>query len=194
MTSCKPATTSSLVSSETRPIKEILTDIETMTDLSSTSPLLPRNECLAVIEVVDRAGMQRCSPPDAVKAARMLLGVYRRGEIQDPEMFVTAVAATFAQFPPRVVDKVIDPVSGLPSTSKFLPSVAEVRQALEAAKNRLMAHRWLALGMMREQERRDLEARQKAEEDAITDEEREERRRRVEEILARVQAANVVEG
>ena len=36
-----------------------------------------------------------------------------------------------AQYPEAAVAKVCDPVRGLPSTSKFLPSIAEIREACE---------------------------------------------------------------
>jgi hypothetical protein len=36
-----------------------------------------------------------------------------------------------AQYPEHVAGKVCDPIRGLPSTSKFLPAIAEIRQACE---------------------------------------------------------------
>jgi hypothetical protein len=42
-----------------------------------------------------------------------------------------AVAATLAEYPKEVVQHVTDPRSGLPAKLKFLPSVAEVREACE---------------------------------------------------------------
>jgi hypothetical protein len=42
-----------------------------------------------------------------------------------------AIAATLADYPREVAEHVTDPRSGLPAKCKFLPSVAEVREACE---------------------------------------------------------------
>jgi hypothetical protein len=42
-----------------------------------------------------------------------------------------AVAATLADYPPDVIEYVTDPRTGLPAKCKWLPSVAEVREACE---------------------------------------------------------------
>ena len=61
----------------------------------------------------------------------MLFGCYPAGSANDPEMFITAAAAMLASYPELVVDRVCDPIRGLPSTNKFLPAIAEIRQACE---------------------------------------------------------------
>jgi hypothetical protein len=67
----------------------------------------------------------------ATKATRRLLGCYRRGDAEDPEVYVAAITATLACFPPHVIEQVTCPLKGLPSRLKFLPSVAEVRGACQ---------------------------------------------------------------
>lgn len=42
-----------------------------------------------------------------------------------------AIAATLADYPHEVVEHITDPRTGLPAKLKFLPSVAEVREACE---------------------------------------------------------------
>lgn len=76
----------------------------------------------------------------------MMLSCYRSSEASDPETFVTAVAAVLARYPQSVASCVANPSVGLPSRSKWLPSVAEVREDCE----RLMAPHYA-------QERRDRE-------------------------------------
>lgn len=61
-----------------------------------------------------------------------MLGCFRRDDALDPETFSAAVAATLAEFPESVVRHVTNPVRGLPGKLKWLPSVAEVREACEA--------------------------------------------------------------
>ena len=61
----------------------------------------------------------------------MLFGCYRTGLANDPETYTMAVAATLADYPPEVIQHVTDPRTGLPAKCKWLPSVAEVREACE---------------------------------------------------------------
>jgi hypothetical protein len=68
-------------------------------------------------------------PAYCLKRAKTLFSCYRRDEAHDPEVYCAAVAATLADFTPPVVGYVTDPRTGLPSESKFLPNIAEVRAA-----------------------------------------------------------------
>lgn len=61
----------------------------------------------------------------------MLFGCYRKAEANDPEVLTAAIAAILSEYPADVVEFVTDPRTGLPSTSKWLPSVFEVREACE---------------------------------------------------------------
>jgi hypothetical protein len=63
--------------------------------------------------------------------ATRLFGYYRASEANDPETFIMGVTAMLARYPEPIAHKVCDPVRGLPSTSKFLPSIAEIREACE---------------------------------------------------------------
>jgi hypothetical protein len=46
-------------------------------------------------------------------------------------MFITAATALLACYPEVVADRVCDPVRGLPIKNKFLPAIAEIREACE---------------------------------------------------------------
>jgi hypothetical protein len=61
----------------------------------------------------------------------MLFGCYPAGSANDPEMFITAAAAMLASYPELVVERVCDPIRGLPSKNKFLPAIAEIREFCE---------------------------------------------------------------
>jgi hypothetical protein len=61
----------------------------------------------------------------------MLFGCYPAGSANDPEMFITAAAAMLASYPELVVERVCDPLRGLPAKNKFLPAIAEIREACE---------------------------------------------------------------
>jgi hypothetical protein len=63
--------------------------------------------------------------------ATRLFGFYRASDANDPETFIAGAAAMLANYPEPIVMKVCDPVRGLPSTSPFLPAIAEIRLACE---------------------------------------------------------------
>jgi hypothetical protein len=62
-----------------------------------------------------------------------MLDTYRKkGEAANPEVFVAAIAATLCLYPPEVVQRVTDPRTGIASRLKWIPEVAEIREACEA--------------------------------------------------------------
>lgn len=61
--------------------------------------------------------------------ARILLGCYRMNEVADPDVYSRAVVAILAKFPVAVQLAVIDPTTGLPSKSKWLPTTSEILTA-----------------------------------------------------------------
>lgn len=67
----------------------------------------------------------------AAKATKVLLGCYRSGEANDPEVYTTAVMAVLAQYPEDIIRAVCDPRTGLPGRLKWLPTVSEVREACD---------------------------------------------------------------
>lgn len=72
-----------------------------------------------------------------MQAAKTLFGCYRRDDAADPETFSAATAAVFSRYAPEVVRLVTDPRTGLPGTSKFLPTISEVREACELEAGRI---------------------------------------------------------
>ncbi len=78
----------------------------------------------------------------AAERARLLFGCYRRGDANDPETYVAAVAAVLADYPETTMRYVTDPRSGLPSQKKRdpktgqewggLPDVADIKSACES--------------------------------------------------------------
>lgn len=67
----------------------------------------------------------------AKEGARRLLGCYRAGDANDPEVYIAAVVAVLAQYPADVIRAVTEPTTGLPSRLNWLPTVREVTQACE---------------------------------------------------------------
>jgi hypothetical protein len=67
----------------------------------------------------------------AAEKARQLFGCYRKGDANDPEVYVGAITLLLSTYPEDIINSVTHPVHGLPSRLKWMPSVAEVREACE---------------------------------------------------------------
>jgi hypothetical protein len=72
-----------------------------------------------------------------------MLGCYRSSDLIDPETFSAVMTATLAEYPESVVAKVTDPLRGVPSKVRFLPSIAEVREFCDKEYSLLKKPDWL---------------------------------------------------
>lgn len=68
---------------------------------------------------------------NATAAAIRLLGFFRKSEADDPEIFITGVAATLSRYSDDVINWVTG-FDGIASQQTFLPSIAEIRKACDA--------------------------------------------------------------
>lgn len=66
-----------------------------------------------------------------------MIGCYRRDEAHDADIFATAMVAVFCEYSEAIVVRVTDPRTGVPGTSKWLPAMAEIRGACEAAARKI---------------------------------------------------------
>lgn len=73
-----------------------------------------------------------CSMTVAAERAQLLLGCYRPGDANDPEIYAAGIVDILRSYPEDVVRRVTAPRTGLPGRLKWLPTIAEVRQACEA--------------------------------------------------------------
>ena len=73
----------------------------------------------------------------------MLFGSYRRGDANDPDRYVAAVAAVLAGYETSLIREVTDPVTGIAATEKymsFMPNAGELKvycDAVAARRDRL---------------------------------------------------------
>lgn len=65
----------------------------------------------------------------------MMIGCYRKGDAIDPEIYASAAVAVLTRYPVDVVMAVTEPATGLPSTLKWLPSIAEITEACNERTN-----------------------------------------------------------
>jgi hypothetical protein len=68
---------------------------------------------------------------EAKRGAARLLGCYRAGDANDPEIYVAAVISVLVRYPVEIIREVTEPATGLPGKSNWLPTVAEVRNECE---------------------------------------------------------------
>lgn len=146
----------------------------------------------AVLEAV-AAKAAVCDPVTASDFASRLMGFYPAREVNDPNTFAAGMAANFSAFPRDIVKRVCDPVKGLPSRLKFLPTIADVREALEAERvkrDRIIGNAtWVVREAKRRAEEAAHDARIEAERASMTPEQR---KARADAIRARL-TTNVIE-
>jgi hypothetical protein len=85
--------------------------------------------------------------------AKILLGCYRTGDANDPAIYAGAIIAVLSDYPLDVIEAAVDPRTGLPAQSKWLPTVAEVKDFCEA---RMIPRRMQAQGLRQLEEREQL--------------------------------------
>ena len=73
------------------------------------------------------------SKETAIEGAKILLGCYRTGEANDPEVYAKSVVSVLAEYPVDVIHAVCDPRYGIASKLKWLPTIAELKEACEIA-------------------------------------------------------------
>ncbi len=66
------------------------------------------------------------------EAVAQLIGSYPAREVTDAKTLTKGIKSLFGAYPFYAVQRVINPVTGLPSRLKFFPTLAEIREALDA--------------------------------------------------------------
>lgn len=83
-----------------------------------------------------------------------MLGCYRRGEVADEKVFTSAIIAVLCRYPENVVKVVTNPTRGLPATLKWLPSIAEVRDACDREMEPILRERQRQASRLEQQRER----------------------------------------
>lgn len=112
-------------------------------------------------QLTDTSSDSSARHAEIAKFAKLLLGCYRTGEANDPEVYTAAVIAILSTFPIDIVRQVVDPRTGIPSRVKWLPSPSEVMEACrkieEERKAVSYAQQWEARSREQLREREELE-------------------------------------
>lgn len=86
----------------------------------------------------------------AAERARLLLGSYRKGDANDPETYVTSIAAVLSSYPEDVIRTATDPRTGVQRKfPKWMPNSGEVAEFCDGL---------YQVQLSAERRRRDLEA------------------------------------
>lgn len=109
-------------------------------------------------QLVERPSVSEEKLAWATRQAKLLFGSFRKADADDPETFTAGCLRLFTAYSPDVVRYVIDPVTGVPGQSEWLPSLRKVKEALDARAGQVVNHRAAA-----ERERDQLEARRRDE-------------------------------
>jgi hypothetical protein len=67
----------------------------------------------------------------------LIFSCYRKDEAHDAQTYAQAVMLVLSDYPKSVVDHVIDPRTGILGTLKWLPTMAEIKEACETAYQRV---------------------------------------------------------
>lgn len=60
-----------------------------------------------------------------------MIGLYPNGKPSDPETYIAAIVAVLHEYPHEIVSRVCSPVHGVARKVRFLPTIAEITDALE---------------------------------------------------------------
>jgi hypothetical protein len=70
----------------------------------------------------------------AAERAKLLFGSYRKGDANDPETYVAAIASILAEYSIEVIQRVTDPRTGYARTHKFMPNPCDISECCDEAK------------------------------------------------------------
>ena len=66
-----------------------------------------------------------------MERAALLFGCYRRGDANDPDTYVAAVAAVLSLYEPDIIREATDPRTGIQTAEKFaafMPNAGELKE------------------------------------------------------------------
>lgn len=72
-----------------------------------------------------------------------MFGCYRKGDANDPETYTAAITAILAEYSPEVVQFVTDPRTGIARRIGFLPTVKEVSDECDRARDMIANREYL---------------------------------------------------
>lgn len=72
---------------------------------------------------------RKATMTQTAESARLILSSYpQASNMANPDCYVAQVVALLSTYPPEVVERLAAPVNGIVSKTKWLPSVAEIKE------------------------------------------------------------------
>lgn len=125
-----------------------------------TQALLPQDRLQAIIATTDDLINAKASEEKATELAKILIGCYPRANVENPDVYIRGIRTVMEKFPAAIVSRAVDTIT---MNNKFLPTRAEVHDALAAEMGEIIKTKTRADMMRREGERRAKEAEEQAE-------------------------------
>jgi hypothetical protein len=82
-------------------------------------------------QLIEQPSVSREHMTWATSQAKLFFGSFRKADADNPEAFSAGCLRLFTAYDSEVVRYVVDPVTGLPGRSVWLPSLSEVKSALD---------------------------------------------------------------
>ena len=121
--------------------------------------LVPRAD-LVVIEEELRRGLAPATTTQTITAVAVLLGAYRKADLEDPDIFAASLVDDLSEYPPDIL---VEMVRKVRRTLKWSPTISECREVCERLIGVRRAQAHAVESMLREHERREEKARQEEE-------------------------------
>lgn len=97
----------------------------------STAPLNSLEGQQAEAMRLQREADARCSPEELMNAVEMLMASFPHLKPADPKGYVETMVAHLSKYPSIIVQRIIDPRSGVVTRTKFPPVIAEIAEFAE---------------------------------------------------------------
>jgi hypothetical protein len=184
----KPCETPSTTSTATLPSVVQRLDSDSQTNLEAVVTVAQATAILDAMTGRDH----HCDAETAATLARNLVGMYPAREVHDAKAYAAGMTAVLMAHPADFVRRVCDPARGLPSRLKWLPTLADVTEAITAERNRRERIASNARYVIAHHDARKREAEEQAEFEANRPS-AEDRARQVAEAMARLKAMPIAE-
>lgn len=77
----------------------------------------------------EESSLSGLDPAYCLQRAQLLLGLFRKDEASNPEIYAGGIAAILQDYPREIVDRATDPRTGIATRCKFgLPNPADVKE------------------------------------------------------------------
>lgn len=140
--------------------------------LPDNAQLPDRDECKDVIGQINLHLAMKCSPVAANEIAEVFVKSFPKRSVMDAKTYIRQWVIVLASYPFEVSKTVTHPMEGLLAQSKFLPTIAELKEYLDGCLGKHVGRSAKAHGVLEAYKVRDEQERWQQEREKTTPEER----------------------